>query len=92
MVVDGLNALLVKGSDTLQKTFAGDWTISFALIMPITEDGFWGYFFQKGDNWREQNPYIYKWIKGYKMAVNIATSAHSYELIVSDSLQVGVWT
>ncbi len=48
MLVDGYNSLQIKDLHNLQKTFEEDYTVSFAVMIPTTRDGFWGYFMQKG--------------------------------------------
>ncbi len=49
MVVNGHNYLLVKSSNTLNKAFERDWTVSFALLLPSMVNEFYGYFLIKGD-------------------------------------------
>ena len=39
MLTNGYNYLLVKHSDTLQKGFEGDWTVSFALRLSAKKRG-----------------------------------------------------
>ncbi len=49
MLVNGHNYLLVKSSNTLNKAFERDWTVSFALLLPSMVNEFYGYFLIKGD-------------------------------------------
>ncbi len=74
MLVDGTNYLLVKNSHLLQKTFEGDWTVSFALIWPTVQDGFWGYLLQKGLSYGEKTPMIFKHVESNQIRAGISTS------------------
>ena len=65
----------------LQKTFEGDWTVSFALIWPAVQDGFWGYLLQKGLNMRYKTPFIYKNIEGSAIKAGIATSEAAFFIV-----------
>ena len=48
--------------------------MSFALILPTTQDGFWGYLLQKGLSYGEKTPFIYKNVEGYAIKAGIATT------------------
>ena len=48
--------------------------MSFALIIPTTPDGFWGYLLQKGLHYSYKTPFIFKNIEGYAILAGIATT------------------
>ena len=56
MLTNGHNYLLVKNTQMLQKTFKGDWTLSFAIRVPAKEKGFWIVFIHKGDKYIDRCP------------------------------------
>ena len=48
--------------------------MSFALIIPTTPDGFWGYLLQKGLHYSYKTPFIFKHVEGSAIKAAIATT------------------
>ena len=55
--------------------------MSFALILPTSQDGFLGYLLQKGLNMRYKTPFIYKNIEGSAIKAGIATSEAAFFIV-----------
>ncbi len=67
----------MKNSHTLQKTFEGDWTISFALHLPAKEKGFFAYVLVKGAHRSHRSPGIVKSAESEGYAVIIVTDTQA---------------
>ena len=93
MLTNGHNYLLVKNTQMLQKTFKGDWTLSFAIRVPAREMGFWPRLLQKGAESHDRSPAIGMYADTYGLYATILTEdgrLNTDGIYMSPNLQIGV--